>query len=134
MTLPTARPSHSSIRYAHKTYQRAERAWRCSPFQIPLLVTLQSQSVSLGAITGRAGVQRSYTRRPLTESSAENALIWLIQVGLLRREVDGQGITDSFRLTLLGRQLLAQWEAEGQPRSPSWLDYLLDFCAHWIGL
>ncbi|MEO1560207.1 MAG: Npun_F0494 family protein, partial [Cyanobacteria bacterium J06632_19] len=26
--------------------------------------------------------------------------------GLLRREVDGQGITDSFRLTPLGRQLV----------------------------
>ncbi|MEL6163527.1 MAG: Npun_F0494 family protein, partial [Cyanobacteria bacterium J06628_3] len=46
-----------------------------------------------------------YTKRPLSELAADNALVWLIEVGLLRREVDGQGITDSFRLTPLGRQL-----------------------------
>ena len=30
----------------------------------------------------------------------------LISVGVLRREVDGQGLTSRFRLTPLGRQLL----------------------------
>jgi hypothetical protein len=35
--------------------------------------------------------------------------MWLIQVGLLRREVDGQGITDGFRLTPLAKQILAQY-------------------------
>ena len=36
----------------------------------------------------------------------EDHLLWLISVGVLRREVDGQGLTSRFRLTPLGRQLL----------------------------
>lgn len=76
------------------------------------------QSVSLLEITGAAGVKHQYTQRPLAELRAENALLWLIQVGILRREVDGQGLTDSFRLTPLGRQLVTQGQKEWQP--PAW--------------
>jgi len=54
--------------------------------------------------------RNGYTKRPLSELAAENALLWLIQVGVLRREVDGQGITDSFRLTPLGRQLVEKYQ------------------------
>jgi hypothetical protein len=36
----------------------------------------------------------------------------LIQLGVLRREVDGQGLTERVRLTPLGRQVLAPWSAE----------------------
>ncbi|MGB7895586.1 MAG: Npun_F0494 family protein, partial [Microcoleus sp.] len=59
-------------------------------------------------------VESGYTRSPVSELVAENSLLWLIQVGVLRREVDGQGITDSFRLTPLGRQLVEKWEQEKQ--------------------
>ncbi len=47
----------------------------------------------------------------------ENAILWLIQVGILRREVDGQGITDSFRLTPMGHLLLEKWQT--QPKFPN---------------
>jgi hypothetical protein len=53
--------------------------------------------------------------------------MWLISVGLLRREVDGQGITDSFRLTPLGRQLVEKWENQGGTLpKPSWCERLLN--------
>tara|TARA_B100000700_G_scaffold66747_1_gene73621 strand:- start:891 stop:1262 length:372 start_codon:yes stop_codon:yes gene_type:complete len=38
--------------------------------------------------------------------SVENSFRWLIKVGILRREVDGQGLTSRIRLTPLARQLL----------------------------
>ena len=38
--------------------------------------------------------------------------MWLIRVGILRREVDGQGITDSFRLTPLGRNIVNRWQSQ----------------------
>ena len=46
------------------------------------------------------------TQKRLNASQTEDHLIWLIQLGVLRREVDGQGLTSRFRLTPLGRQLL----------------------------
>ncbi len=39
-------------------------------------------------------------------NNIEAAFRWLITIGVLRREVDGQGLTSKVRLTPLGRQLL----------------------------
>ena len=102
-----------SISYPSRTVERADRAIRCSPFQLHFFQTIRDNSVFLTTIASNSGVERGYTRSPVAELTAENSLLWLIQVGVLRREVDGQGITDSFRLTPLGRQLVEKWEQEG---------------------
>ena len=52
------------------------------------------------------------SRKPLNRSRTEDDLIWLIQVGVLRREVDGQGLTERVRLTPMGRKLLDHWSGE----------------------
>ncbi|MBE9041868.1 hypothetical protein IQ235_13875 [Oscillatoriales cyanobacterium LEGE 11467] len=106
----TAAKTAQSIQYSTSSLERARRAMRCAPFQLPWYAAVKTQGVFLGAIAGESGVERQYTRSPLSELVAENHLLWLIDVGVLRREVDGQGITDSFRLTPLGRQLTAQWQ------------------------
>ncbi|MEZ2227312.1 Npun_F0494 family protein [Microcoleus sp.] len=102
-----------SISYPDRTVNRADRAIRCSPFQLHFFQTIRDNSVFLTTIASNSGVEQGYTRSPVAELAAENSLLWLIQVGVLRREVDGQGITDSFRLTPLGRQLVEKWEQEG---------------------
>jgi hypothetical protein len=90
------------------------------------------QSVDLKAIAGKPGVENGYTCKPIPELAAENALLWLIQVGVLRREVDGQGITDSFRLTPLGHQLVETWQQQGATLpAPSWGDRLHNTLTHW---
>ena len=101
-----------SISYPSRTVKRADRAVRCSPFQLHFFQTIRETSVFLTTIASNSGVESGYTRSPVAELTAENSLLWLIQVGVLRREVDGQGITDSFRLTPLGRQLVEKWEGE----------------------
>lgn len=124
-----------SIQYPVSTVKRAERAIRCLPFQLPLFVAMRSQSVPLQAIAGRGGVENHYTKRPMSELAVENGLMWLIQVGILRREVDGQGITDSFRLTPLGRQLVETWETQGGILPPpSLLDRLYNAVSRWFRL
>ena len=56
-------------------------------------------------------------------------------VGIVRREVDGQGLTDSFRLTPIGRQVIERWENLGRPDSVgSLLDYLLNIKNRWFRL
>ncbi len=123
------------MQYSTPTYQRAERALRCTPFQFPLFAAMRVGGVPLLEIAGREGVQRGYTQQPLLELVAESHLLWLIQVGLLRREVDGQGITDSFRLTPLGRQVLERWQQESASRSPaSPRDRLGNFLHRWLRL
>ncbi len=105
------------IQYSRFAVERAERALRCTPFRLPLFMTMQQQSVELKAIAGRVGLKNGFTDRSVIELAAESDLVWLIQVGLLRREVDGQGLTDSFRLTPLGHQLLERWQMRGQALS-----------------
>jgi hypothetical protein len=123
------------ILYSRSTVERAERALCCTSFKLPLFITMQQQSVELRAIAGKAGLKNGYTDRFVAEVSAESDLVWLIQVGLLRREVDGQGLTDSFRLTPLGHQLLERWQMRGNIRSqPSLSDRLYNSLSRWARL
>lgn len=118
-----ARPQ-AAIAFAPQTKTRARVALSCLPFKLRLFAQMRDLSVPLPKIAGESGVEKGYTTEPLSELVAENHLVWLINVGLLRREVDGQGLTDSFRLTPLGRQLVAQWERDGTLPKPSlWQRY-----------
>lgn len=137
---------HPAMRYPTETITRAERAMRCSPFNLTLFQRMQAQSVALQAIAGTNGVQQHYTSASLSELAVERDLLWLIQVGLLRREVDGQGLTDCFRLTPLGRLLVEKWEVKGgQVRAEcqdshnqtdwhavNWQDHALNFFSRWL--
>ena len=79
---------------------------RCLPFTQALYRDLQDQGLDAEFLWRD---QRRYRRGKGWHHHAENLeddLRWLIRVGVLRREVDGQGLTSRFRLTPLGRQLL----------------------------
>jgi hypothetical protein len=109
---------------------------------------MSDRSVPLQTISGKTGIERGYTQRLLTERVAEAELTWLIDVGLLRREVDGQGITDSFRLTPLGKQIIATGESpessfpspgltrggnsSAHSPSPSQLDRIYNTLNRWL--
>jgi len=124
-----------SIEYPARSVKRAQRAMSCLPFQLSLFAAMRTKSVPLQAIAGQEGVGNHYTRRPMSELAVESGLMWLIQVGILRREVDGQGITDSFRLTPLGRLLVEKWEHQGGTLpSPSFLDRLYNALSRWLRL
>jgi hypothetical protein len=131
----TSTISSSPIRCSKKTVDRATRAVQCAPFRLKLYVTMLSQSVALTAIAGSSGIRNQYTRRSLSELVTDGELLWLIQVGLLRREVDGQGLTDSFRLTPLGRQLVEHWQTTGEIKlHPTWRDRILNTVNRWFRL
>jgi hypothetical protein len=128
-SMPSVRP----IDFSRRTLRRADRAVACSPFRFALFQALQQQAVPLRAIAGQQGVQNGYTRQVLSETTADDELIWLIQVGVLRREVDGQGITDRFRLTPLGSNLVEVWGKTGYPK-PDWLSYARNLCSRCFHL
>lgn len=124
-----------SIQYPTRTVERADRAIRCSPFQLNLFTAMLYKSVPLQAIVANAGIENHYTASSLSELAVESTLLWLIQVGILRREVDGQGITDSFRLAPLGRQLVEKWQnLGGSLPKPSWRDRIYNTLNRWLRL
>jgi hypothetical protein len=92
------------------------------------------QSIPASAIAREQGYQQQYTKRPLSELSCDTSVSWLINVGLLRREVDGQGITDSYRLTPLGRQVIAELNGTDLPPIPQVSDRLKDALTRWLRL
>ena len=110
----------AAIAFAPEIVTRACVALGCLPFHLQLFIEMRDSSVPLPKIAGASGIEKGYTTQPLSELVAENHLVWLINVGLLRREVDGQGLTDSFRLTPLGRQIVARWERDGSLPKLSW--------------
>jgi hypothetical protein len=123
------------ISYPAKTIERADLALRCAPFNLSLFAKLRWQSVSVPKLAGDLGVDAGYTRRPLSELEVESATNWLIRVGMLRREVDGQGLTDSFRLTPLGLKLIEKWEAAGGKLPPvNLIDRTTNFATRWLRL
>jgi hypothetical protein len=122
------------FRHPQKTLDRAARAVRCAPFRLKLYSLMLDQSVALSALIGIAGTRNQLTKRVLSELSADGEMLWLIQVGLLRREVDGQGLTDRFRLTPLGRQLVSQWQSVGGFGKANVRDRVFNTLNRWLRL
>lgn len=127
----TATKSPKTTQYTEKTINRAARALSCSPFKLELFIAMRNQSIPLPTMAESRGIENRYTQKAIAESRAESYLVWLINVGLLRREVDGQGLTDSFRLTPLGRQIIARWEDKGEMTPPSISDRFLNWLNRW---
>ena len=91
--------------------RRARLAVRCLPFQRSFYRNLEQGALSSAELVALPDWS-SQTRRRLNARATEDQLIWLIQLGVLRREVDGQGLTERVRLTPLGREVLIQWPEE----------------------
>lgn len=129
--LNRSNPNHNKdfAEYEPQILQRAEIALRCAPFTVKLFTDMATQGVNLRAIAGSEGLKNQYLTRANNLIITENALLWLIQVGVLRREVDGQGITDSFRLTPMGHFLLDKWQTQSKFPIASFSDRLQNLWA-----
>lgn len=122
----------TSMDYPNAVIRRAQRAVLCSPFYFRLLAEMRTSSVSVPTIAENSGALKGYTQKPLSEVATESGLMWLASVGVLRREVDGQGLTDSFRLTPLGRRVVELWQSQGCPdRRASLADYIKNALVRW---
>ena len=91
-----------------RALQRARQAVRCLPFRLAFYRDLDVEARSSGQIAADPDWQR-LSHQHLSANRTEDLLIWLIQLGVLRREVDGQGLTERVRLTPLGRETIAPW-------------------------
>lgn len=108
-----------------RSLERARQAMRCLPFSREFYTVLEAGALSSGELSTRTD-WGALCRSRLNRSQTEDALIWLIQLGVLRREVDGQGLTERVRLTPMGRELLHTWPDAIPPAS------LTQQLHHWL--
>ena len=106
-----------------RSLNRAFQALRCLPFRRAFYEALVTNAFSAGDI---ASAGHSCSRSQLSASAVETHLIWLIQLGVLRREVDGQGLTERVRLTPMGLLVLKRIQGEIPPAD------LNSRLHHWI--
>lgn len=90
---------------------RASHSLRCLPFRRGFYEAVGRNSISSQELASSSGWAR-FSFRPLSPEQTEEHFLWLIRLGVLRREVDGQGLTERVRLTPMGRQVLRDCPAE----------------------
>jgi hypothetical protein len=90
---------------------RASNSLRCLPFRRAFYEEVSEQPISSGELCRRQDWER-LVFAPFGPERAEAHFRWLIRLGVLRREVDGQGLTERVRLTPMGREVLARWPGE----------------------
>lgn len=91
--------------------RRAARSLQCLPFRRAFYDHVDAQAIAATELCARSDWAQ-LVFAPFGVERAEAHFRWLIQLGVLRREVDGQGLTERVRLTPMGRRLLASWSGE----------------------
>jgi hypothetical protein len=97
--------------HAPRSWARAGQAMRCLPFRRGFYARVSAQPLGSREFC-RLPEAASLCWRRMGPERVEAHFIWLIRLGVLRREVDGQGLTERVRLTPMGRELLLQWPGE----------------------
>lgn len=95
-----------------RSLARAATSLRCLPFRRRFYEAVGEEPLSSTELVRRAEGPSPFTFLPLSSDRTEDHFLWLIRLGVLRREVDGQGLTERVRLTPMGRQVLRCWSGE----------------------
>ncbi len=95
-----------------RSLARAALSLRCLPFRRRFYEAVGEQPLSSTELASRTDGPPPFTFLPLSSDRTEDHFLWLIRLGVLRREVDGQGLTERVRLTPMGRQVLRRWPGE----------------------
>ena len=100
-------PFNKMLLIDKKIINRSRKAIENSPFNLPFFEILQVNSLNAQQVSDDKS--RFFKKEfKFINSSAfiENEFLILIKTGVLRREVDGQGLTSKVRITPIGRQVL----------------------------
>ena len=90
-----------------KIFRRAKKGIRNCPFNFFLFNSLQKESLSAQKVFEHKSKYLNQEFMFIKSSLfIENEFLKLIKIGVLRREVDGQGLTSKVRITPIGRQVL----------------------------
>jgi hypothetical protein len=94
-----------------KAFARAAMSMTGLPFKKAFFVKVDQRAMSANELCNLTN-KLTYVFQPIKPDKCEAYFIWLIKLGVLRREVDGQGLTNRIRLTPMGRSILSKWKHE----------------------
>ena len=90
-----------------KIFKRAKEGIRSCPFNLFLFQSLLDGSLSAENVFMNKSKYLNQEFLFINSSSfIENEFLKLIKIGVLRREVDGQGLTSKVRITPIGRKVI----------------------------
>ncbi len=90
-----------------KIFRRAKRGIKSCPFNLFLFQSLLNEGLSADNVFLNKSKYLNEEFMFIHSSLfIENEFLRLIKIGVLRREVDGQGLTSKVRITPIGRQVL----------------------------
>ena len=90
-----------------KIFRRAKEGIRNCPFNLFLFQSLLKSSLSAqNVFLNKSKYLKEEFMFINNSLFIENEFLKLIEIGVLRREVDGQGLTSKVRITPIGRQVL----------------------------
>ena len=90
-----------------KIFRRAKKGIKSCPFNLLFFQNLRDKSLSANDVFMDKSKYLSNEFIFINSSAyIESEFITLIKIGVLRREVDGQGLTSKVRLTPIGREVL----------------------------
>ena len=92
-----------------KSKRRINQSFRCLAFNLNFYKDAQERGLNAQEVFINQAYYGCKGRLSFQSSEGiEDSFRWLIRIGVLRREVDGQGLTSKIRLTPLGRQIIEQ--------------------------
>ncbi len=94
-----------------KSVERAARSLTGLPFKKAFFAAVNKKAMSASELCIHKN-RENYILRPINPQKCEGYFIWLIRLGVLRREVDGQGLTNRIKLTAMGRSVISEWKNE----------------------
>ena len=90
-----------------KITKRASRAIKCLPLNSNFYDDAKKIGLNANQVFElRERYSSNYKNWFSNRENLEKTFEWLIIIGVLRREVDGQGLTSKIRLTPLGRKII----------------------------
>ena len=100
-------PINEMLLIDKKIFRRAKRGIKNSPFNLIFFQSLMNKSLSSQDVLMNKS-KYLYESFLFLKSSTliENEFLKLIKIGVLRREVDGQGLTSKVRITPIGRKVI----------------------------
>ena len=107
--------------------RRAFKSLRCLTFNSFFYQEIKVNALNAEAVIEKHSLYCDESKWLYHLARAEADFAWLIKVGILRREVDGQGITSRVKLTPMGRQII-----EECPELPDQQAGLIEYGTYFI--
>ena len=107
---------------------RSTRAIKCLPLNSNFYQEIQFSGLSAEIVSEmKDKYMTDFLFVPFNEKKVEDNFLWLIKIGILRREVDGQGLTSKVRITPLGRNIL-----KNNPDLANQKASIIELISNWI--